>query len=694
MKTFAGKRWSRSGKFMKVEAAFFVCSIMPLFLMGRCFGADYYVSPDGDDGNPGLRYRPFRTISRAVSSVQPGDTVLIRKGIYRESVKIKTDGRADARIIIKNYPGEKPVIDGSEPITGWRRCTSARDCDGNDHWANIYYAYAPAGADPFTANLHQDDEMLAIAQGPNPSDPFYMDDLSDYLEVSPADITNSTIVDPRLQALGGEELIGATIAVWAQGNTVFFRTVTAYYPFQKKIVFEQIGGKGVYKDRDSYYSIINSNTTGVLDRPGEYAFSKTPEPDGRHKVYVWPLNNRNLEAGGEVTASLRDKLVYVGASYITLEGLTIQKGIDKVVCTNWGPTEGNVFRNLEIRNCRTDGGADNSMFVFKSSDLLVENNYLHHNAGHSRGIVVSYGTGLEITRNTIEKVTGTAIFLQHANYGQITHNSVRFCNGVHSNGISTYSGCDNMLVASNRVVASNIAYTMNNSSNIAVYNNFFDGADETRNVAANWGGESGDILFLNNTIIGSSSNFALLIRGAEEGVVANNILEGGGGGIRKHNIYTALSWRQSSASGWFLEEGEMVELNPSLVFSGTADFTPKAGGPAHDAGMDLAAYLKKLRVDFPEYDFDKDLAGNPRKAGESVDIGCYERQAKGGETDPNNPGSVGGMDFHNLSIFSSHYGSTNCAALGNCGGLDADHDGDVDMVDYVIFSAYWMDDSY
>ncbi|WP_372629178.1 hypothetical protein [Cohnella sp.] len=76
-------------------------------------GAVYYVSTEGDDVNPGTIEAPWRTIQKAVDSLLPGDTVLVRGGIYEEFVTIRSSGSADAGYItFQAYPGEKPVIEG------------------------------------------------------------------------------------------------------------------------------------------------------------------------------------------------------------------------------------------------------------------------------------------------------------------------------------------------------------------------------------------------------------------------------------------------------------------------------------------------------------------------------------------------------------------------------------------------------
>ncbi|UKI18086.1 MAG: DUF1565 domain-containing protein [Bacteroidales bacterium] len=72
----------------------------------------YYVATDGDDASKGTLRRPFRTIARALAEAHAGDTVFVRGGTYREQVVFPASGRADARIVLKAYGNERPVISG------------------------------------------------------------------------------------------------------------------------------------------------------------------------------------------------------------------------------------------------------------------------------------------------------------------------------------------------------------------------------------------------------------------------------------------------------------------------------------------------------------------------------------------------------------------------------------------------------
>ncbi|MEM7330563.1 MAG: DUF1565 domain-containing protein, partial [Chloroflexota bacterium] len=71
----------------------------------------YYVATNGNDNNNGSQGQPFRTIQNALDSAQPGDTIVVRGGVYNEVVTFETSGTAGNPIRLVAYPGELPVID-------------------------------------------------------------------------------------------------------------------------------------------------------------------------------------------------------------------------------------------------------------------------------------------------------------------------------------------------------------------------------------------------------------------------------------------------------------------------------------------------------------------------------------------------------------------------------------------------------
>jgi len=96
--------------------------------------ADYYVSPTGNDKNPGTLEEPFATFNQARQSADAllqksgGRTnpivVMFRAGTYffssTQNFTSADSGTSELGIVYENYPGETPVFTGGEQLTGWK----------------------------------------------------------------------------------------------------------------------------------------------------------------------------------------------------------------------------------------------------------------------------------------------------------------------------------------------------------------------------------------------------------------------------------------------------------------------------------------------------------------------------------------------------------------------------------------------
>lgn len=73
----------------------------------------YYVSPSGNDSNAGTMSAPWRTIQKAADTLEPGDTVYVRGGVYDELVTISKSGSSSGGFITyRNFLNEVPIIEG------------------------------------------------------------------------------------------------------------------------------------------------------------------------------------------------------------------------------------------------------------------------------------------------------------------------------------------------------------------------------------------------------------------------------------------------------------------------------------------------------------------------------------------------------------------------------------------------------
>ncbi|MGW8552588.1 right-handed parallel beta-helix repeat-containing protein, partial [Streptomyces tubercidicus] len=82
----------------------------------------YYVSPSGSDSAAGTSAAPLKTINAAAQKAQPGDTVQVGAGIYREEVVLPRGGTSDtARITYKAAAGASVTVTGSDVFDTWTK---------------------------------------------------------------------------------------------------------------------------------------------------------------------------------------------------------------------------------------------------------------------------------------------------------------------------------------------------------------------------------------------------------------------------------------------------------------------------------------------------------------------------------------------------------------------------------------------
>lgn len=83
---------------------------------------EYHVASNGLDTNDGASNTPFLTIQQAADVAQPGDTITVHEGVYRERINPPRGGDSDAmRIVYQAAKGEEVFIRGSEVIKGWEK---------------------------------------------------------------------------------------------------------------------------------------------------------------------------------------------------------------------------------------------------------------------------------------------------------------------------------------------------------------------------------------------------------------------------------------------------------------------------------------------------------------------------------------------------------------------------------------------
>jgi hypothetical protein len=226
----------------------------------------------------------------------------------------------------------------------------------------------------------------------------------------------------------------------------------------------------------------------------------------------------------------------------------------------------------------------------------------------------------------------------NADYAQILNNEIFEMSGTHATGVSIFDSRE-ILVANNFIGYSNGCLSFEDDTICVVHNNVIFHEEEKGGdlVRDNHNEHSGYFIFTNNTVLRSEKNVAIsmtnsdLVNSSINFIVKNNIIDGWNNFAlncnTSHNLYTGLSWNQSSQYGWELMDQELIQENLSLIFTDPVnnDYSFFTDSEAVDKGTDLNIIIpQEIKNLFPDFDFTKDILGKSRDYGSTWDLGAYE----------------------------------------------------------------------
>lgn len=120
--------------------------------------SEFHVSPQGDDRHPGTAAQPLRTLQAGVNRLQPGDTLLLGGGIYRETVTFPRSGEPGKPLTLRPAGPEPVVVSGCDALSGWTL---------HDATARIWKAPMPWTLGPGRNQLFSGGSVLLEARFPN-----------------------------------------------------------------------------------------------------------------------------------------------------------------------------------------------------------------------------------------------------------------------------------------------------------------------------------------------------------------------------------------------------------------------------------------------------------------------------------------------------------------------------------------------
>ena len=248
--------------------------ILLIFLSIPARAATYYVSHQGNDASngtsPAQAWRSIVRLQQHMNQLQPGDQVLFeRGGTYPGLLSIYRSGTAAQPIVFGAYgSGEKPIISGAVPVTGWTR-----------HQGDIWRA-------SFTGNakyLFVGNQPMTLARHPN----------TGWLRNVQGSTTSINAGSALGQANG--HWTGATVVVrstnWSYENAVVTGFSNGTLTFQPILV----------NLSNEDWGFFLQNKLNMLDAPGEWYHDQ-----GTGHVYLWAPGNADPNTLS-IQASIHDR---------------------------------------------------------------------------------------------------------------------------------------------------------------------------------------------------------------------------------------------------------------------------------------------------------------------------------------------------------------------------------------------------
>ncbi|MBN2005850.1 MAG: right-handed parallel beta-helix repeat-containing protein [Anaerolineae bacterium] len=609
-------------------------------LSANCAAGTYSVAARDCSGSDGDAYA---TIEEGVNAALPGDAVQVRGGLYHEQVDIRVNGEAGNRIVIQNYPGEAPVLEGSRELTGWTQSTAddphlTVQGEVNPHYASIYrtpVSALPESQSPYVEHLvvlYENGEFLLPAQ--DPDQPMIIQNQRRYIPIEEESVgLTDYLIDSDHLTQPDNYWAGASVWVWvhAENNNIQSRVITSSNQLQRSITFDAPLSEPLSVSGHTHpdaYSIYNH--PHLLDQPGEYFYTPEPDGDGDYWLYVWP---RDLSDLADKIRINHEQMGFFPrqtfGNYVTLDGFEI-RGFSGNWTRNGGVIVpyGYPHTGLHVKNCNIHHNYGDGISLYQGTDDLIAGNTIDTNFG--AGLEGMMHTNLIIKDNIVRNHEGTNVSFDVNERMEITGNRIGGFLGTHGNGMAIYDGCNDVLVAGNIIaIERNVPLTFNTMGNLVLYNNILYSGDSTR-IIASWSMGTGYHLAFNNLILGADTEGAAYFRTTGNKVFRNNIVDGGrlvgdGGDLEStYNLYTAFVWDQPDLDPTEIDGRDVNKADLFADYAGL-DFHLKSGSPARDAGVSAHDIIQAYNLPalFPSYNFYADMDGNSRPATGAWDLGPY-----------------------------------------------------------------------
>lgn len=622
---------------------------VPAFIV-PAHAASYFVSPQGDDNAAGGNAAPFRTLQKAATIAQPGDTVLVRAGTYRETVTPPRSGLPGAPIVFAAAPGEKVVISGAEPVTGWSAA------DGKIYKANLPGDFYQSKHN-YALQIFVDGAMVNLARWPNTSldvsNPV-KSTLTKFISKTRDKATNwTTAVFEDENLPDGVSFVGAEIFIqpnkdawsWALSGVITAQN-GKQLTLRSRSDSGQDGKQEVYAVGSRYYlhnqkQMLDSNGEWFHDRAAGLLYLQTPVGDNpaqhtieaRKRDFAFDLADKSYitiqgfelfactittdpQMGSGIEWDAEGKDLYLWRSFdsippshhIVVDGLNVKypshfTDMSGHFFLQWGLNTGlNVSGvNQTIQNCRIRFSAGNGIACYGRQNKILNNviEDTDYSALDCAAINTTGGAGafdFEIANNTVRRCGRSGLSLR----GLQNTDATRLVTRVHHNDVGAFMLQD---------FDGGATYTFGQDAKFArVDHNWFH--DATGNTVSGFYIDYSKNWIVDHNVIWNV-DWAIHLEGAHtsgvvDALVFNNTALSRGssigigngqapGSYYVNNIFNHEIGKASGAAKeiksnliWDNQPGSATD--PKFVDVSKSDFQVKADSPARDASAALTTF--------------------------------------------------------------------------------------------------------
>lgn len=363
-------------------------SFIVAFLVPIAWSDTFYVSPSGNDANPGTKVKPFATLERArdaIRSVPPSRprNVLLQEGMYRISASLvlgpEDSGTAQTPAVWQAAPGEMVRFVGGTRLTDWQPVQDASvqsrlspeargrvvQCDLGALGIDKLGTVQPQSG--IRTELFFDRRYMTLARYPNDA----------WLEIadvpSDAQFKFQDKDDPNLVRHRGPFQYGGnrperwkdTADLWIHGYWTY-DWADEYEPVERVEVEKSLiwpkppyHGYGYTKGHRYYFL----NVLEELDQPGEWYLDRK-----ERILYFWPPDK--LETAEAMFPDFEQPMVVLdNASHVSLRGIVFECSRAEAVIVKGGTCNeiaGCVVRNVGRTAIDVQGGTNH---VVRSCDV-------------------------------------------------------------------------------------------------------------------------------------------------------------------------------------------------------------------------------------------------------------------------------------------------------------------------------------